>query len=58
MDTITRDPRSFRIYKAFSAELEFFDGPHTIHGQGTFHFLHRHLQWPKQQPAVQHDVSR
>jgi cephalosporin-C deacetylase-like acetyl esterase len=28
------------------AELEFFDGPHTIHGQGTFRFLRRHLQWP------------
>jgi dienelactone hydrolase len=25
------------------AELEFFDGPHTINGQGTFRFLHRHL---------------
>ena len=29
------------------AELEFFDGPHTIHGQGTFRFLHHHLNWPK-----------
>lgn len=27
-------------------EIEFFDGPHTIHGQNTFRFLHRHLQWP------------
>jgi hypothetical protein len=27
-------------------EIEFFDGPHTIHGVGTFEFLHRHLQWP------------
>lgn len=27
-------------------ELEFFDGPHTINGQGTFRFLHRHLRWP------------
>lgn len=27
--------------------IEFFDGPHTIHGQGTFQFLHRHLQWPE-----------
>lgn len=26
--------------------IEFFDGPHTIHGVGTFEFLHRHLQWP------------
>lgn len=29
-------------------EIEFFDGPHTIHGVGTFDFLHRHLDWPKQ----------
>lgn len=28
------------------AEIEFFDGPHTIHGQGTFRFLHRQLDWP------------
>ena len=27
-------------------EIEFFDGPHTIHGEGTFEFLHRHLKWP------------
>jgi dienelactone hydrolase len=27
--------------------IEFFDGPHTIHGRGTFDFLHRHLNWPK-----------
>jgi dienelactone hydrolase len=27
--------------------IEFFDGPHTIHGVGTFEFLHRHLNWPK-----------
>ena len=28
-------------------EIEFFDGPHTIHGVGTFKFLHRHLNWPE-----------
>lgn len=28
-------------------EIEFFDGPHSIHGVGTFDFLHRHLHWPK-----------
>mgnify|MGYP002621720097 CR=1 FL=1 len=28
--------------------IEFFDGPHTIHGVGTFEFLHRHLNWPEQ----------
>ena len=27
-------------------EIEFFNGPHTIHGVGTFAFLRRHLQWP------------
>ncbi|MBP86596.1 MAG: hypothetical protein CMJ64_07770 [Planctomycetaceae bacterium] len=29
------------------AELEFFDGPHTINGKGTFRFLHYHLNWPE-----------
>jgi dienelactone hydrolase len=28
-------------------EIEFFDGPHTINGKGTFDFLHKHLKWPK-----------
>jgi dienelactone hydrolase len=28
-------------------EIEWFDGPHTINGKGTFEFLHKHLQWPK-----------
>ncbi|HUE16909.1 MAG TPA: hypothetical protein VMR25_22220 [Planctomycetaceae bacterium] len=27
-------------------EIEFFNGPHTIHGQGTYAFLHKHLNWP------------
>jgi len=27
-------------------EIEFFNGPHTINGQGTFAFLHKHLNWP------------
>ena len=26
--------------------IEFFDGPHTINGKGTFEFLRRHLRWP------------
>jgi hypothetical protein len=26
-------------------EIEFFSGPHEIHGEGTFRFLHRHLNW-------------
>ncbi|MBM3333462.1 hypothetical protein FJY63_02260 [Candidatus Sumerlaeota bacterium] len=28
-------------------EIEFFNGPHEIHGVGTFEFLHRHLGWPE-----------
>ncbi len=28
-------------------EIEFFNGPHTINGVGTFEFLHKHLQWPR-----------
>ena len=27
------------------AEIEFFNGPHTINGQATYRFLHRHLNW-------------
>jgi dienelactone hydrolase len=28
-------------------QIEWFVGPHTIHGVGTFEFLHKHLEWPK-----------
>jgi len=28
--------------------IEFFNGGHTINGQGTFEFLHRHLHWPEE----------
>jgi dienelactone hydrolase len=27
-------------------ELEWFNGPHMIHSQGTYRFLHQHLDWP------------
>ena len=27
-------------------EIEWFDGPHTINGVGTYKFLHKHLNWP------------
>ena len=27
--------------------IEFFNGGHTINGEGTFDFLHRHLDWPR-----------
>ncbi|GMW00136.1 MAG: hypothetical protein AMXMBFR84_12740 [Candidatus Hydrogenedentota bacterium] len=42
--------RTYRHYdlmgKGDNAEIEWFDGPHTIHGKGTFDFLHKHLNWP------------
>ena len=28
-------------------EIEFFNGPHTINGKGTFAFLKQHLHWPQ-----------
>ena len=37
-------------------EIEWFDGPHKIHGKGTFDFLHRHLKWPA--PEIQATGSR
>lgn len=40
-----------RLYDALGigdrTEIEFFNGPHTINGVGTFKFLHRHLNWPE-----------
>lgn len=40
-----------RHYDALSlgdkTEIEFFNGPHTINGQATYAFLHRHLNWPQ-----------
>ena len=30
--------------------IEFFNGGHTINGQGTFAFLHQHLNWPEPAP--------
>ncbi len=27
-------------------EIEYFDGGHEVHAQGTFDFLHKHLDWP------------
>ncbi len=29
------------------AGIEWFTGPHSIHGEGTYRFLHRHLNWPE-----------
>ncbi len=31
-------------------EIEFFQGGHSMRAEGTFDFLHRHLDWPK--PAI------
>jgi dienelactone hydrolase len=28
-------------------QIEFFVGPHQVHGVGTFEFLHRQLHWPE-----------
>ena len=33
-------------------EIEWFDGPHAIHGVGAFTFLHKHLNWPSPSPPV------
>jgi hypothetical protein len=30
-------------------EIEWFNGPHTIHGVGTYAFLQKHLDWKKPQ---------
>jgi hypothetical protein len=41
----------FRLYDRLGigdrATIEYFDGPHTIHGVGTFDFLHEQLDWPQ-----------
>ncbi|MEX2670743.1 MAG: hypothetical protein WD294_01395 [Phycisphaeraceae bacterium] len=31
-------------------EIEWFAGPHAIHGKGTFKFLQQHLRWPPSNP--------
>ena len=38
---------------AANTEIEFFDGPHTINGKGTFDFLQRHLKLPTPQVPTQ-----
>jgi hypothetical protein len=32
---------------ADKTEIEFYNGGHTINGQGTYRFLHKHLDWPE-----------
>ncbi len=41
-----------QIRKPENTEIEFFDGPHTINGKGTFEFLRRHLRWPEKSPET------
>lgn len=36
-----------RLGVAERAQIEFFDGGHTVRGEGTFRFLHRELHWPE-----------
>ncbi len=36
-----------KLGMADRTEIEFFNGPHSINGQGTFQFLHKHLNWPE-----------
>jgi len=43
-----------RFYDALGVgdrtRIEFFNGPHSINGKGTFEFLHKHLDWPERKP--------
>ena len=36
-----------RLNLGEDTEIEFFNGPHEIHGKGTFAFLRKHLNWPE-----------
>lgn len=40
-----------KLNLADKTRIEFFNGPHTIHGVGTFEFLHAHLQWGEPYPT-------
>jgi hypothetical protein len=44
-----------RLYDQFGigerTEIEFFNGGHTINGQGTFRFLRKHLRFPVEESA-------
>ena len=33
-------------------QIEFFQGGHSINGEGTFEFLHKHLNWPSEQKRI------
>jgi dienelactone hydrolase len=45
-----RNLYSARLGIGDRTEIEWFVGPHTINGQGTFRFLHCHLNWPEKRP--------
>jgi hypothetical protein len=38
-----------RLNLGDKCEIEFFNGPHTINGKGTFRFLRTHLNWPERE---------
>jgi dienelactone hydrolase len=57
-DHVARDPwvaheyaKLRRVYVQLGledkTEIEYFNGGHTINGEGTFKFLHKHLNWPE-----------
>ena len=39
------------------ARIEWFAGPHTINGQETYAFLHKHLNWPAPTPSAERKPS-
>lgn len=41
---------AFKLKIPERTTIEWFDGPHTINGKGTFEFLHHHLDWPISSP--------
>jgi len=44
----TRSFYDMKMKMPEATAIEFFSGPHTINGQGTFAFLRQHLHWPRQ----------
>ena len=62
LDLVGRDPWVAHEYAkvrflyaqlglADRTQIEFFQGGHSINGQGTFAFLHKHLRWPSPEPT-------
>ena len=57
-DWVSRDPWAAQEYARVrwlytrlglgdKTEIEYFNGGHTINGDRTFRFLHKHLNWPE-----------